>query len=193
MNSKNGLVPGGALPGNNVEVRMHNARDLLAAAQGRGHWDVTCRDKEGNIKWVDSIENIVVNAGLDYLLDTGLSGGTAITSWFVGLTDGTPTVAAGDIMSSHVGWVEVVAYSEATREAWTDGGVSGQSVDNSASVASFSINGTTTVGGAFLTSVSTKSGTTGTLYAAGAFTGGDRSLVNGDTLDVTATFTQAAA
>lgn len=159
-----------------------------------GHWRVTCRDKNGNIKWEDTIENIVVNAGLNHLLDVTLSAATQVTSWFVGLTDGTPTVAAGDTMASHAGWTEVTAYSESTREAWADGGVSSQSVSNSASVATFTINAdTTTVGGAFLVSNSTKGGTTGTLYAAGAFSTGDKSLDTSDTLDVTATFTSAAA
>lgn len=142
----------------------------------------------------DQIENIVVNVGLDHALDVTLSAATQITSWLLGLTDGTPTVAAGDTMASHAGWVEVTAYDEGTRPAWTDGGVSGQSVSNSASQARFTIstNGTT-VGGAFLTSNNVKGGTTGTLYAAGAFSAGDKTLDDNDTLDVTATFTAAAA
>ena len=142
----------------------------------------------------DKIENIVVNQGLDHALDVALSGATQITSWFLGLTDGTPTVAAADTPASHAGWVEVTAYSETIREAWTDGGVSGQSVSNSGSVATFTINANgTTIGGAFLISLNTKGGTTGTLYAAGAFTAGDKTLDNLDTVDVTATFTAAAA
>lgn len=167
---------------------------LHGNAKMQGLWKITCRDKDGNIKWEDEWENAVVNAGLDHALDATLSGGTQTTTWYVGLTDGTPTVAAGDTMSSHAGWAEVTAYDEAARVTWTDGGVSGQSVDNSASAATFTIstNGTT-VGGAFLTSVSTKGGSTGILYAAGAFSAGDKSLDDNDTLDVTATFTAAAA
>ena len=189
MNERNDIGQAGA----EVSVRMHNMRALMAAALNQGSWDIVCRDKHGNIKWTDKIENIVVNAGLDYLLDIGLSGGVQITSWYLGLTDSTPTVAAGDTMASHAGWTEVTAYSEAARLAWTDGGVSGQSVSNSASPATFTINANgTVVGGAFLTSVSTKGGATGTLYAAGAFGAGDKSLDTSDTLDVTATFTQAA-
>lgn len=169
-------------------------KDAVHANVGlKGKWDVVCRGKDGKVKWRDTIENLVTNGGEDMMLDVGLSGAAAITSWFVGLTDGTPTVAEGDTPASHVGWVEVTAYTEAARVAWTDGGVSAQSVDNSASKASFAINATTTVGGAFLTSLNTKGGTTGTLYAVGAFTGGDRALVNTDTLEVTATFTAGGA
>ena len=160
----------------------------------KGRWSIVCRDKHGNVKWTDVIENLVTTAGLNHLLDVALSGGTQITSWFVGLTDGTPTAAAGDTMSSHSGWTEVTAYDESTRVAWSDGGVSSGSVDNSASTADFTIStDSTTVGGAFLTSNSTKSGTTGTLYAVGAFSAGDKSLDDGDSLSITATFTAAAA
>jgi hypothetical protein len=48
------------------------------------------------------------------------------------------------------------------------------------------------VGGAFLTSDNTKGGTTGTLFSAADFSApGDRSVVNGDTLNVTYTFSLA--
>ena len=159
-----------------------------------GAWLITCRDKSGRIKWRDTIDNLVTNAGESYILDTGLSGGSPITSWFIGLTDGTPTVSEADTAASHAGWTEVTAYTEATREAFIDGGESGQSIDNSASVASYAINSdATTVGGAFLVSLSTKGGSTGTLYSAGAFSGGDKSVDDGDTLEVTATFTAGGA
>jgi hypothetical protein len=49
------------------------------------------------------------------------------------------------------------------------------------------------VGGAFLTSNNTKSGTTGVLFSEKAFSApGDRSVVNGDTLTVTYTFSLTA-
>lgn len=160
----------------------------------KGRWEFICRDANGVEKWRDTIDNIVVNAGLDYLLDAGLSGGTPITAWYLGLTSATPTVAAGNTMPSHAGWTEVTDYSEANRPAWTDGGVSSQSVSNSGSPADFTINADgTDIGGAFLTSNNTKGGTTGTLYAAGAFTAGNKSLDDGDSLEVVFTGTAAAA
>lgn len=166
---------------------------LSASASARGDWTLTCRDRDGNIRWEEDWRNIVVNAGLDYLLDAGLSGGTPVTSWYLGLISGSePTIAAGNTMASHAGWTEFEDYEEATRVAWTDGGVSGQAVNNSGSPAVFTIDDAGTVGGAFLTSGSAKGGTTGTLYAAGAF-GTARAVIAGDTLTVTATFTQAAA
>lgn len=153
-----------------------------------------CYGPDGVLKWRETARNLVVNVGLDDLLDKYLKGSTYTASFFVGLTDGTPTPAAGDTMASHAGWVEVVAYTEATREALTLGTVSGQSVDNAASKASFAINAdSTVVGGAFITTDNTKSGTSGTLYGVAAFDGADKAVDNGDTLNITATLTAAAA
>ncbi len=158
----------------------------------RGRWTVQCH-REGKLIWEDVIENIVVNAGLNHALDVTLSAGTQITTWYLGLISPSPSVAAADTMSSHGGWTEVTAYSEATRRTWTEAGPSSQSISNSASPAVFTVNADgTDIGGCFLTSVNTKGGSTGTLYAAGAFSAGNKSLDNLDTLTVTATFTNAA-
>lgn len=155
----------------------------------RNFYKVECFDSKGKLKWVEEVENIIVNEGLDEILDKFYKGSSYTAAHYVGLTDGTPTIAAGDTMSSHAGWAEVVAYSESNRQTLTLGAVSSQSVDNSASKASYSINGTATIGGLFLTTNNTKSGTTGILIGAVAFTGGDKSVANGDTLNVTVTLT----
>lgn len=179
-----------ASPGLEVRSRADMAALLAAGVQIEGRWQVTCRGPDGQIKWVDEIRNLVVNQGLDHLLSAALAAGTQITAWYVGLIDGTPTIAGADTLASHAGWAEVSDYT-GDRKAWTAGAVSGQSVANGAAPAEFAINATVTVGGAFLASVAT--GTAGTLYAAGAFAGGNRALQNGDTLEVTATFTTAAS
>lgn len=177
-----------------LDGQVRAANGLQGQATVKGVWIVTIRDPQGNLIREDTWQNLVTNAGLDELLSVTLAGGTQDTTWFVGLTDGTPTAAAGDTMSSHAGWTEVTGYDEAARQAWTAGAVSGQSVDNSGSKASFTITSdSTTVGGAFLVGDNTKGGTTGTLYSIGAFSGGDVTLSAGSTLDVTATFTTAAA
>lgn len=173
-------------------ARLMGRSGLREGARPKGHWTVRCLSPEGEVKWETEWDNLVVNEGLDYLLDVGLSGGTQTSTWYVGLIDGSsPTIAAGDTLGSHAGWTENTNYSEAARQTWTDGGVSSQSVDNSGSTADFSIdtNGQT-IGGAFLASDNTKGGTTGTLYAAGTFSTA-KSADNGDTLQVTATFTTA--
>ena len=154
---------------------------------------IECVDKNGKRKWIETIENLVVTAGLNDILDKYFKGSTYTAAHFVGLTAGTPVFAAGDTLASHSGWTESTVYSEATRPAYTPGTVSAGSVDNSASKAAFSINPSGTVGGAFIATNSTKGGTTGTLYGGGAFAGGNRAVVSGDTINVTVTATAAAA
>jgi len=165
---------------------------LRAGASFVNTYEVECIKPDGTVRWRETVNNLMVNEGLDELLDKFYKGSSYTGAFYVGLTDGTPTVAAGDTMSSHAGWAEVDDYDEATREALTLGTVASQSVDNSASKASFAINATVTVGGAFLTTNSTKSGTTGTLIGAVAFSAGDRSAQSGDTLNVTVTLTAAS-
>ena len=166
-------------------------------AKATGLFEIKCHDKDGNLKWEAQSKNLVVNAGLAYMAGTALTSVTQITTWYLGLygAGASNTPAAGDTMSSHAGWTEVVAYSNATRVAATFATATTANpsvVTNSASPATFNINGTTTVGGAFLTSGSAKSGTTGTLFSAADFgSPGDRSVVSSDTLSVTYTFSLA--
>ena len=167
--------------------------DVIGAMALHGKYDIVCFAPDRRIKWREVIDNLVVTVGRNHALEAVLDAATQITSWFVGLTDGTPTVAAGDTMASHAGWVEIQNYTEGTREAAVFGTVSAGSIDNVASVASFAINATVTIGGAFLISNSTKGGTTGTLYSVGAFTGGDKSADSGDTLEVTVTMTATSS
>lgn len=151
-------------------------------------------DPDGNLKWEETIENLVTNVGLNDILDRYLKGSAYTAAFHVLLTDGTPTVDPSDTMAVHAGWTEVVAYSEATREALVLGTVAAQSVNNSASKASFSINAdSTTIGGAGLCTDNAKSGTVGVLYSVAAFTATDKGLDNGDTLNVTVTCTAASA
>jgi len=167
------------------------------SASAAGVYKVQCHDAQGNLKWEADAPNLVVNVGLQDMNSKYFTGSAYTAAWYLGLygAGSTNNPAAGDTMSSHAGWTEVTAYSQATRPACTFGTptTANPSVaTNSASPATFSINATTTVGGAFLTSNSTKSGTTGTLYSAADFSSpGDRAVVSGDTLSVTYTLSLA--
>jgi hypothetical protein len=142
-------------------------------------------------KWVEDISNLVATVGKNDLLTNYFKGSSYTAAFYVGLVDNASFSAynAADTMSSHAGWLESVAYSNSTRPALTLGTAASGSLDNSASKASFTINTSATLDGAFITTNSTKSGTTGTLYSCGAFSGGDRTVSNGDTLQVQATLT----
>ena len=154
-------------------------------------WNIKCFDSEGNLKWDLTKKNLVVTEGLNHVLSSTFDGATQITAWYVGLKN-SGTVAAGDTMASHAGWTENVTYSQAVRQTLTLGTAAAGSIDNSASKASYSINGTATIAGAFIVSNSTKSGTSGTIYGAVDF-GSARSVISGDTLEVTVTLTAASA
>jgi hypothetical protein len=167
-------------------------------AKATGVYHVECHDKDGNLKWSADTKNLVVNAGLAYMAGTALTSVTQITTWYIGLygAGASNTPAATDTMSSHAGWTEVTPYSNATRVAATFVTATTANpsvVTNAASPATFNINATATVGGAFLTSGSAKGGTTGTLFSAADFSSpGDRSVVSGDIISVTYTFSLAA-
>lgn len=186
---------------NRVKVRDRATAEVVRRGRTesglkiRGDWEFTCVSKStGKVKWVERVTNLVVNTGLDHMLDATLSAGSQITDWFIGLIDDSPTIDPGDTMSSHAGWSEVTAYDEATRPQWSDGGVSNQTVSNSGTPAEFTISANGTgIGGAFLASNSTKGGTTGTLFSATAFTGGDKTLGDDDVLRVVVSYSIAVA
>lgn len=157
--------------------------------QTHGFYTVDCVDAQGNLKWSDTIKNLVVTAGKDFMLTQTFTGAGYTAAWFLALVDGasSPTYNAADTMASHVGWSEFATYSNATRPAPSFNAASAGAIATTPT--SFSINGTGTVAGAFLTTNNVVSGTTGTLFSAGNFTGGSRSVASGDTLNVTYTLT----
>lgn len=185
-------------------AEQHGAQFVAGAAARAGIlqpmkfgdiFEIECRSKTtGRLKWRDTIKNLVVNVGLNDVLTQYMKGSGYTAAHYVGLTATTPTVAAADTMASHAGWTEVTAYDEAVRQTMTWGAVASQSVDNSASKATFTIStNSTVIGGAFLTTDSTKGGSTGTLYGGGVFTAGDKTLDDDDVLYVTVTASAAAS
>ena len=167
--------------------------------QAGGVFTVQCVDKDGNVKWTAEKHNLVVNVGLKDMNDKYFTGSSYTAAWYIGLygSASTNNPAAGDTMSSHAGWTEVTDYSQSNRPTATFAAATTADpsvITNSASPATFSMNATTTVGGAFLTSNNTKGGTTGILFSASDFQApGDRSVVSGDTILVTYTFSLDAA
>lgn len=138
----------------------------------------------------EEFPNLVTNVGRNFALDTLLSGSAYTAATYMGLK-GTGTVAAADTQASHAGWSEVggtnaPAYT-GNRKTITWAAASGQSKTHTAQTYAFTSSGT--VSGAFINinGAATKDNTTGTLFCAANFTGGDKGVGNGDTLDVTYT------
>lgn len=138
--------------------------------------------------------NTIVNVGKNYILDVMFNGGTQIANnkWFMGMISSASysAIAAADTISSHAGWTEFTAYSESTRQAWGSGAAASQSITNGTAVV-VNINSSGTVKGIFIvgsaSGADTKGGTTGTLWSAALYTGGDVAVINGDQLRSTYT------
>ena len=165
-----------------------------------GVFTVTCVGADGQEKWSDTFHNLVVNQGLQDMNSKYFVGSGYTATWFLGLVQGPgsgTTFAAADTLASHAGWTELVPGTAYTgnRKTATFGTATTADpsvITNSASPASFAmLVNATVVAGAFLSSVS--SGTSGILFSAGDFTGGDKTVDSGDTLNVTYSFSLDAA
>ena len=168
-----------------------------SGARAGGVFHVECFDKDGNLKWKTSEHNLVVNQGLQDMNTQYFKGAAYTAAFFLGLITGPgsgTTFAAADTLASKA-WTEFTNYSGA-RKALTFGTATTADpsvITNSATPSSFTISGAGgVVAGAFLCTVS--SGTSGVLFSESDFQSpGDRTVVAGDTLNVTYTFSLDAA
>ena len=167
----------------------------MESVHASGTYEIVCHDSSGNLLWKDEIQNLVTTVGKNDLLDKYLAGSSYTAAWYVGIISSVSysAISANDTASSHAGWREAAAdpllppnYDEATRPAATFASASGGSKSTSAA-STFTIASSGTVKGAFLISNSTKDGTSGILYSAGLFTGGDKSVADGDVINITYT------
>jgi hypothetical protein len=160
-----------------------------------GVYTVECVGPDGQVKWVDTFHNLVMNGGVQDMNTQYFKGSSYSPTFYLGLVTGPgsgTTYAAGDTLASHAGWTENTNYT-GSRKAVTFGTATTANpsvITNSASPSSFAMNATATIAGAFLCTVS--SGTSGVLFSGGDFTGGDKSVASGDTLNVTYTFSLTA-
>jgi hypothetical protein len=168
-----------------------------SGARAGGVFHVECLDKDGNLKWKTSEHNLVVNEGLQDMNTQYFKGATYSGAFYLGLITGPgsgTTYSAADTLAAKA-WTEFTDYSGA-RKAVTFGTATTADpsvISNSAAPSQFTISGGGgIVAGAFLCTVS--SGTSGILFSESDFQSpGDRTVVAGDTLNVTYTFSLDAA
>lgn len=182
---------------NNSASLIRSSGNHVEQANATGFFTVECRNKKGKLKWTDTIQNLVTTVGKNLALDTYLAGAAyTVVGPFLGLISSVSysAVAAGDTMASHAGWTEAgnanaPTYSGNRKTAAWNAAAGGSKALSAA--LSFAITGAGTVKGAFLVfgtgAVNTIDDTNGVLYSAGLFTGGDKSVVNTDTLNVSYT------
>ena len=169
-----------------------------------GSYEVKCLDAEGNLKWEDTIKNLVVTVGKNDLLDKYFKGSAYTATWYMGLVDNASFLnySANDTLTSHAGngtttgWLEFLSYTvggtpsiRATPTWNTAGTPTAGSLSTQATT--FTITASGNVQGALMcTTLATNTATNGgggILYSAGTFTGSNRAVASGDSLLVTYT------
>lgn len=180
----------------------------IDGAGGGGFYEVECIGPDGNVKWRDTIDNVWCSQGMEAVLTHALKGSAYTAAAFLGLiTSSNYTAVAYTNTAANIttasgtptnGWNEAPS-SVATPRGTPSFGTASSSGTNSdlatsASV-SFSILASATIKGCFLI-IKDKSGTSptsavgntsGAILSAGTFTGGDKVVGNGDTLNVSYT------
>ena len=160
-----------------------------------GRYDVKCLDADGNLKWEDSIENLVVTVGKNDLLDKYFAGSAYTAAWYMGLVDNASfsAYAAGDTLASHTGWLEYLNYtisgSSTNRATAAWNAASAGSKASTATTFTISGAGGTVLGAILCTTQArntSSNGGAGILYSAGSFAA-SRAVIAGDSLLVTYT------
>lgn len=159
-----------------------------------GLFTAECFDADGVLKWREVFANTVVTAGKNAMLDAALAGSSySVTGPYMSLISSTSysAISAADTMASHAGWLEAGGANAPTYTGnrktcvWSAASAGSKALS---SALGFAITGTGTIKGCFILfgsgALNTKDDTGGTLYSAGLFTGGDRSVINGDTVNV---------
>lgn len=177
-----------------VSVGLITRPGMFDGLQIAGRFIAECYGADGALRWTDDFDNTVVTVGQNLMLDSALAGSAyTVTGPFMGLISSTSfsAISAADTMASHAGWLEAGSANtptfSGTRQTCVWSAASGGAKPLSAAL-SYSMTGSGTLKGAFITygsgAVSTIGSTLGTLFSAGLFTGGDRAVLNGDTVNV---------
>jgi len=159
----------------------------------KGVYEIVCKDKDGKLKWEDTIPNLILDAWLNQLLDIIYNNGAQPANYYMGLVSGpAPVFAPTDTALAHPGWTNFLLYDEASRPEWNPGASAGQEVENPAPL-TFTINGNGSVAGLFIISDNSvlNDFLTGTLVSEVVFAQGVKNVADGDTLEVT--YKQSAA
>lgn len=174
-----------------VGAQVSTVSSMKESMEARGRYVVECFGKDGKLKWADTIENLVTTVGKNLALDTIFAGSAYTAAMVMGLK-GVGTAVIADTQASHASWLEqglanAPTYTGSRKTPAWSAASAGSKVMSAA--ASFAITSSGTVAGCFMNlgGSATIDNTTGTLYSAGDFTGGNKTVANLDTLNVTYT------
>lgn len=176
-----------------------------AGASFQGKFHVICYAKPKNafewmmlqvfgkrkVKWVEETQNLVVDEGLNHILDVQFHGTTQVGTWYICPFESNHTPAAGNTYATP-GYTECTAYDEANRPAFVEGAASSKSISNTGNRAVFTFNATKTIYGMAMVSLNTKGDTVGggVLWCSSRFSS-SKNVDSGDIIEVTYTITSA--
>lgn len=141
----------------------------------------------------EEVHNLIPLEGLNFLLNSEFKGTAVPATWYIAVYEGNYTPTLADTAAAFpAAATETTSYAEAARVAYVPGTVTGGTLDNAASPATFTFNASKTIYGGFMSSASAKSAVTGTLISAVRFASPKTPTV-GDLLKITAGFTFASS
>jgi hypothetical protein len=169
---------------------------LAEKCRARGRYVFRCIGKDGRIKWEDTIDNVVCTEGKNLMLDCALGANVAVVGPFMGLISSVSytAVLAADTaaqINGTNGWKEAGSgvnfpfYTTPRKTCvWSAAAAGAKAL--SAVLLFPIVTNAGTVKGAFIIfgtgALSTIADTNGKLWSAGLFTGGDKIVSVGDTL-----------
>lgn len=180
-------------------VRGAGEHDALSA---HGVYTCECVGPDGKVKWTDTIDNTVMTEGKNLAFDTFLAGSSyTVTGPYMGLISAVSysAISAADTGAQINGtnaWKEAggsntPGYTGNRKTcAWSSASAGAKAL--SAALAFVMSSGSNVVvKGCFIlygsAALNTKDDAHGTLWSAGLFTGGDKTVSSGDTLNVSYT------
>lgn len=162
-----------------------------------GVYTVECIGPDGQVKWKDTIDNVVTTVGKNHMFDTEFAGSAyTVVGPYIGLISNVSYTAGPlvtDTGASHTGWTEAGAtnaptYTAPRKTAVFSAASAGAKALSAALVFAITSGTNVIIKGMFIVlgtgAVATIDSTAGTLFSAGVFAGGDKTVSNGDTLNV---------
>lgn len=185
-----------------VDAVVRRGAGLNEPAEAHGHYEVECIGPDGQVKWRDTIENTIMTEGKNLALDTYLAGsGYTVVGPYMGLISSVSytAIAAGDTaaqINGTNGWKEAGSstnfplYTTPRKTcAWSAASAGAKALSAALSFPIITTGGT--IKGAFIIygtgALSTIADVNGKLYSAGLFSGGDKVVSPGDTVNVSYT------
>lgn len=169
------------------------------ALSAQGVYVAECRDMNGALKWRDTIENTVMTEGKNLAFDTFLAGSAyTVTGPYMGLISAVSysAISAADTGGQIDGtnaWKEAggsntPGYTGNRKTCVWSASSAGAKALSAALAFAISSGSNVVVKGCFILfgsgALNTKDDAHGTLWSAGLFTGGDKTVSSGDTLNV---------